>query len=351
MFIIYKLPTSYSAYPCKQATTYSYITNYNNSQQLSVKKTADEYVPWPIDRPTRLRPTCLYEGGLRPPSYRLTPTANSASPHTHTHRRVADVLSSLPLPPVYILASANSRGRLATSLHPLVSVSDSDSTSRRVTVAPGPGPWAKQTRTLSIVNIQRSSISWNRHNWYPENSAEPDTGPGRLSWTHLQHREDSVEPTTITEPTTGTGRTQLNPPPAPGGLSWTHHHHWTHHRHRENSAEPTSSTGRTQLNPPPSLNPPPAPGELSWTHLQHREDSVEPTTITEPTTGTGRTQLNPPPAPGGRGLHGADFQPLFQLTPESWIQIHSTPNSKLNVTSIPIHFKVRTVFTCVVLKH
>ena len=45
-----------------------------------------------------------------------------------------------------------------------------------------------------------------------------------------------------------------------------------------------------------------------------------------------------------RGLHESDFQPQFQPTPWSWIQIHSTPNSKLNGTAAPIHIKVRTVF-------
>ena len=52
-----------------------------------------------------------------------------------------------------------------------------------------------------------------------------------------------------------------------------------------------------------------------------------------------------------RGLHGADFQPQIQCTPFSWIQIHSTPNSKINGASIPIHMKVRSVFTCIVLKY
>ena len=45
-----------------------------------------------------------------------------------------------------------------------------------------------------------------------------------------------------------------------------------------------------------------------------------------------------------RGLHESDFQPQLQPTPWSWIQIHSTPNSKLNGTAAPIHIKVRTVF-------
>ena len=49
-----------------------------------------------------------------------------------------------------------------------------------------------------------------------------------------------------------------------------------------------------------------------------------------------------------RGLHGADFQPQLQSTPFSWIQIHSNPNSKINGASIPIHMKVRSVFTCIV---
>ena len=53
----------------------------------------------------------------------------------------------------------------------------------------------------------------------------------------------------------------------------------------------------------------------------------------------------------GRGLHGANFQPQIQSTPFSWIQIHSTPNSKINGASIPIHMKVRSVFTCIVLKY
>ena len=52
-----------------------------------------------------------------------------------------------------------------------------------------------------------------------------------------------------------------------------------------------------------------------------------------------------------RGLHGADFQSQFQSTPFSWIQIHSTPSSKINGASIPIHMKVRSVLTCIVLKY
>ena len=52
-----------------------------------------------------------------------------------------------------------------------------------------------------------------------------------------------------------------------------------------------------------------------------------------------------------RGLHGADIQRQFQCTPFSWIQIHSAPNSKINGASIPIHMKVRSVFTCIVLKY
>ena len=52
-----------------------------------------------------------------------------------------------------------------------------------------------------------------------------------------------------------------------------------------------------------------------------------------------------------RGLHGADFQPQIQSIPFSWIQIHSTPNSKINGASIPIHMKVRSIFTCIVLKY
>ena len=74
------------------------------------------------------------------------------------------------------------------------------------------------------------------------------------------------------------------------------------------------------------------------------------------TAGKQQGARRPIPAEGNisadtRGLHGSDFQPQFQPTSWSWIQIHSTPNSKLNGTATPIRITVGTVLTCIVLKY
>ena len=45
-----------------------------------------------------------------------------------------------------------------------------------------------------------------------------------------------------------------------------------------------------------------------------------------------------------RGLHGPDFQPQFQSTPWTWIQIHSTPTSELNGTADPNPYQSKHCF-------